>query len=267
MNTRIITAAATLLAGFAALPTSAEDAATQPAGAALTVTVKSITGAAYRLDTTAAKPRWVRLSLDEKLGEGAIVRTGFGSEATLVFADNSVVILEAATKIGITEFRREDGLTKTYLLGKYGAVRATIHKDKGPNDFRIVTPVATCAAIGTGGRINLNALNSPVFGPNRAVLSGFSGTWLIYRTGNTWRYKSVRKGEVSDGVLNSIALKKIQRDLRMIASGPGLTPSERTLLDLFGEGRNHFVLTGRKSLGGSLTPQPQQNRIILTGGQ
>jgi len=241
MRHLIAVSAFAVLAGVLALPTFAQDAATQPAEA-MTVTVKSIAGkSAYWLDTTVQKAKWARLATGQKLPEGAIVRTGFRTEVTLAFADKSDVVIEAASKIGVTEFRKSGGQTKTYLKGKYGAVRATIHRDKGPNDFRIVTPVATCAAMGTFGRINLAGLAQTMGAADAVIVTGKSGVWVLFRGAGQ---KDVKGGEVSNGTMNSVDIQRMMDDLRLINWDDGFSDVERALLDRWGGGRNYFVMLG-----------------------
>ena len=115
----------------------------------LTVTVKSVAGTAHRL-LPGDEPEWAPLEAGEKLDETSIIRTGLRSKVVLAFADNSTVTVNRATKMGIAEFRKRGEVTQTKLGLKYGSLRATVEKAKGPNDFTVATPVGTMAVTGSG---------------------------------------------------------------------------------------------------------------------
>ncbi len=122
----------------------------QPKSEPLTVTVKELTGTAQKL-VGGEKAKWVALKVGEKLDEKTVIRTGFRTRVVLAFADNSTVEIKRATKMGIAEFRKEGKVTKTRLGLKYGAMRTTVERARGPNDFTVTTPVATLAVTGSGG--------------------------------------------------------------------------------------------------------------------
>ena len=129
---------------------AAAKAAPAPKAKPLAVTVKEVKGTAHRM-VPGKKPQWVPLKVGDKLDELTVVRTGFRSRVVLQFADNSVVTIRRATKMGIAQFRKEGKVTKTKLGLKYGSVRADVEKARGPNDFTVKTPVATLAVTGSEG--------------------------------------------------------------------------------------------------------------------
>lgn len=135
----------------------------------ISVTVKEVSGTAQRLLAGKDK-KWAPLKAGEKIDEMTVIRTGFRTKVVLVFADNSVVTIQRATKMGIGEFRKEGKVTKTRLGLKYGSIRAKVKKAGGPNDFQISTPVATAAARGSESL----TIYSPDFGHEG---KSFSGKW------------------------------------------------------------------------------------------
>lgn len=166
----------------------------------MTVTVGEVSGTAHRLIAGKDK-KWVALKADDKLDEMTIIRTGFRTKVVLVFADNSEVTIERATKMGIREFRKEGKVTKTTLGLKYGSLRATVKKTGGAKDFRIVTPVATAAARGSRKRAEF----SGDFGFQMKCLSG---KWNVKKGRKTRR---LTKGEITNNRLAKsirLAMKK-----------------------------------------------------------
>jgi len=147
-----------ILAGLAAPGWADEKPATAKAEAKapnppketkLAITVKAVSGRAHRMVVTGEKTKWVPLAAGEKLDEMTVIRTGFRSKVVLRFADNSVVEIKRATKMGIAEFRKTGKVVKTRLGLKYGAVRTTVQKARAINDFTVATPVATMAITGS----------------------------------------------------------------------------------------------------------------------
>ena len=116
----------------------------------LLATVKQVSGIAQRL--VPGKPnKWVNLKIGDKLSENTIIRTGFRSKVVLAFEDKSIVTINRATKMGISEFKRKGKLTKMKVGLKYGSLHARVERARGPSDFRVATPVATLAVTGSEG--------------------------------------------------------------------------------------------------------------------
>lgn len=214
-------------------PDANANADPQPEGKKLTITIKAVRGSVKRKHLAAANPAWQPVKVGDTLDEMTIIITGFRSEVTIEFGDNSVLVIESSTQIGIAHCRKTTRLTRTEVNLKYGAIRPTIHKAKGPNDYRVVTPVATLAAIGTSGRI--------LYGVTRGLmLSGRTGIWVIIRH---YSRKNVKAGELSDGMRNSSEIKKILADLRTTNASGGLSAVERRLLNLRGSGNDFLLFT------------------------
>lgn len=242
--------------GGAALAAAAQDAATTP----LQVTVQEVTGTAHRL-AGGDPPKWEPINAGQKLDENTVIRTGFRTRVVLAFADNSVVVVERATKMGIGEFRKDGKATRTRLGLKYGSMRATVHKAAGPNDFTVATPVATLAVTGTSGMIGL-------CGDAGLALHGTSGTWNV-AAGN--RQRNVAAGERTNGRLTpSIQIAQNNRDTRMVAV-TGLSNSERKRLLNNGGGRGIFsftqnpfgpILNVPSLLDNSITINGEENSIV-----
>ena len=139
------------------LPVLAQTPATQPTSAPakpLKAVVKETSGPAQRLVAQAqGDPKWEPLKVGDELGEEEIIRTGFGSKVVLAFQDNSTVVIDRATKMGIGQFRKSGPVTRTAVNLKYGSLEATVDRTRGPNDFTVTTPVATAAVRGSGARI------------------------------------------------------------------------------------------------------------------
>lgn len=175
---------------------------------------------------------WYRVHKDQEMSVETIIRTGFNSHVTLAFADNSVVTIESCTKMGITEFRKHGKVTKTHLHLKYGAIRATIHKARGPNDWRVQTPVATLSALGTTLRVEYRG--------GKLLMEGKTGVCGV----SDGPQKTLRPGEFANGKDRSVNIVKAVFDVLMLDAGKGLGSQERDLLRSHGGGRNIFRLTG-----------------------
>ncbi len=171
----------------------------------MVVTVKEVSGTARRLVVGKDDKKWVALKVGDKLDELTIICTGFRTKVVLTFADNSVVIIERATKMGIKEFRKEGKVTKTTLGLKYGSMRPTVKKAAGPNDFRVVTPTATAAARGS----KLRVAWSGDFG---GEMECFSGKWNV-KKGH--KRRNLVKGEGTNNKLLA-AIKILKKNFTPI---------------------------------------------------
>jgi hypothetical protein len=167
MKPSIFTACAILLtAGLCLAQTAssqpaapAASAAAQPAAAASQpslaapaggkVTVVSVTGQAQKCDSTAEPKKWEAIQAGDVLSDLTLIRTGFNSGVVLNLGQRGEVRIGSATKIGITEFRKEGPLAKTTLGLKYGTFQADVDSKKGPADFRVSTPTATLSVRGS----------------------------------------------------------------------------------------------------------------------
>ena len=234
--------------------------ATRPAAKPLVVIVKEVKGAAQRL-LPGAKSKWVALKVGDKLDELTVIRTGLGARVVLRFADNSEVVINRATKMGIAEFRKDGNVTKTRLGLKYGSIRAKVERARGPSDFRVTTPVATLAVAGTSGEVAYMG----DFGFN---LKGETGTWQA-RVG-----RKLRQVQELEGLDSTLALYVDMVKSKMLPKlgdmFGGLTGRERLSMrdNSGGRGAIGFLPAGNRaraiirkkkldeSEGGNITPRP-----------
>ncbi len=219
------------LAGFAQdHPPNAPDAV---AGEALVVTVKEVKGTAARQVPDKNQP-WVPLRAGDRIEEGTLIRTGFRSGVTLLFADNSVVKIGSGTMMGVGGFRKDGKVTRTRIRLQRGTIRANVHKARGPNDFRVATPVAALAVVGTSGQIRF----SSDLGLQHC---GYTGVWRVL-VGT--RKRLVVAGEFTDGNLTrSIILIQNGRVVRVIPLF-GLSQAEQDALLHHGSGRGILHVFG-----------------------
>ncbi len=211
-----------------AVVVSTQPAATRPVTKVLTATVKEMSGTAQRLTPVRppAKPKWVPLKTGDRLGASSFIRTGFRTRVVLAFADNSVVVIRGATKLGIGQFRKVGRVTKTRVGIKYGSIRAQIHKAKGPNDFRVSSPVAVFAVIGSEAKIGYT-------GDLGLGLANVGGTWNT-RSGARHR-NTAGQERVNQTFVRNIYLVKATHQTYL---GPqGLSRNERGSQFLLGSGR------------------------------
>lgn len=219
-----------------AKPGPEEAAKPQPQEQLLTVTIKEVTGTAQRL-VPGEKPSWVPLKAGDKLGEQTVIRTGLRSRVVLAFADSSELTIARATKMGIAEFRKEGPVTKTRLGLKYGSLRASVEKARGPNDFRVATAAAVLAVTGTSGQVGFT-------GDFGFGLTGRTGTWAAQAGA---RQRRVSGTETVDSTLQR-HVETLKRNLtpRLGDVYGGLTESEESSLRRHGGGRGAigFVAAG-----------------------
>lgn len=200
------------------------------------VTVELVEGQCHK--RLAEDEAWSALAVGDVLGELALVRTGFGSRAVLRFADNAVVEVGPATKMGIREFRRDADVTRTNVGIRYGTLSAEVDRERGPSDFTVDTPVATLAVTGTGGRIGVTA-------DRGMTLIGTHGTWAV---ANGARMREVAGGERTNGQLARSG--ELLTQITKVQLGPqGLTPIELGNLLTNGGGRGVFGFNGSPNGG------------------
>ena len=233
--------------------------ATRPDTRIRTVTVKECTGTAQRLvSAPGAEPKWVPLKVGERLSELTVIRTGFRTRVVLGFEDNSEVVVNRATKMGISEFRKVGKVTRTRLGLKYGSLRANVSKARGPNDFSVETPVATLAVTGTAGSLAFA-------GDSGFRLRGTRGSWLC-RMGSRRRRVSGTEGTGGRLWRYFHALQQRFRPMLGDCLG-GLPANEARGLLTKGGGRGTFGFIaggrgGRRILRSTLV---QRSSILLPG--
>ncbi len=218
----------------------AQEATTQPAGAGaatkprpLVATVKEVKGAAQYLKAGEGE-KWRPLKVGDKLDELGIIRTGFRTRVVLAFADNSEVVINRATKMGIAQFRKVGKVTRTRIGLKYGSMRMNISKARGPSDFAVSTPVATLAVSGSGSDTGFSD-----FG---LLLGVFAGDWL---TNMGPKHLNVVAGETTDGRLTrAIFRTKLRTAVLLGDVFGGLGPVELNSMIFYGGGRGSIGFAG-----------------------
>ena len=172
----------------------------------LKATVVSVEGIAQKRLASDPKGRWETIEVGDVLGELTLIRTGLGTKVVLKFADRGNVTVKSATKIGIGEFRKRGELVTMRVGLKYGAMRARVDSARGPNDFRVKTPVATLSVRGSGGRFGFSEMGLGAHSTEH--------TWRVFGQGN--RVMNLGEGESTDGNLtHSAELASTLRDTQM----------------------------------------------------
>jgi hypothetical protein len=114
----------------------------------LEVTIKSVKG---DVEVKSRGGEWEKAAAGAVLKEGAQISTGFGAEAELVMANNSVVVVSQLTQIKIDKFFKEKTAVKTDLGLKIGKIRAKVQRvGQELSDFKVVTPTSVVSVRGTG---------------------------------------------------------------------------------------------------------------------
>jgi hypothetical protein len=228
-------------------PASQPASAPAAAGAAMTATVVEVSGTASRLTGTVnAQEQWAPLAVKDVLGESTVIRTGLRSKVVLAFADNSVVVIDRGTKMGIGEFRREAGATKTSLGLKYGAMRAEVDRAKGPNNFTVASPTNTLALEGSGANFSF----SGDFGFQINVVHG------QWRNRQGHQHQTLGASEGTDAHMTAPSeVKLLQHAPRIGDVYGGLSPAEQIFLAQQNTGQGGITFTpGGLNQGFTVTP-------------
>ncbi len=188
-------------------------------------------------------PVWKKLKVGDKLGGLCIVRTGFGGNAELEFADRGRWVVKSSSKFGIQEYAKQEDHVKVRLGLKYGYVKGDIDSSKGTNDVQVKTAVATLAATGTGANIGYTS--------DRGM--GAQGTHGSWNMGTPQGSRHITTGQRTDGnrTLSSSILE------RMLAAGlspQGQTGIEQVMVDTNSGGRGLIALGGGRTR--LITPPP-----------
>ena len=219
-------------------PAEPQDAKPDSTGAPASggkVTVAAVTGLAQKCDASQEPVEWKPLKVGDELGEKAIIRTGLSSSVVLKFEDRSDVRVGSVTKVGISEFRKDGAKVKTRLGLKYGSVRAHVHSERGPADFRVTTATATLSVRGS----ILDGSFTADLGSQGRSLQG-----LLILT-SALRQQMIQKGEgITDDHNLPVLAMLSQFHAQIGDKSGGLTPSEiKSLLTNGG---------GRAGIGGSV---------------
>jgi len=216
----------------------------------LTATVVSVTGIAEKRLASQPNSKWEPLKAGDVLGELALVRTGLGAKVILRFSDRGDVTVKGATKIGIGTFRKRGRLVRTHLGLKYGSMYARVHRERGPNDFRVATPVATLSVQGSQAYVGS-------WGYALGV-NGVIGLWYVDAQGET---HIVQAGESTDQDLTQWdEITQYDGDIKLVQYFGDMSPLELWNLLNNGGGRGLFgafgnPITGRL-FGGVFVPLP-----------
>lgn len=236
------------VAAWAAGPTSApandKSAATAPAEAQQAKVV-SVTGRAQKLVATGGADKWQDLRAGDMLDAKTIIRTGLRTRVVLKFQDRAEVVVEDATKVGISEFLRRGEKVQTQLGLKYGSIKVDVPKSKNPTDFSVSTPVATLSIRGTAGDINFHA-------DSGLHLHSWRGFWTV-AGGN--RHRNVGAGEDTTGTLiPNLELVEYNQNTFQGDFFGGVDPAERSFLINNGTGRGVIVITNNPGTNNQTTP-------------
>lgn len=201
------------------------------------ITVVSVKGIVQKRLATDPKVVWTKVNKGEELTKLTIISTGLGSRVEIKFSNRANVVVKNGTQVGIGEFldtKAPNGLIKTRLGMKYGAMNIAVDSSTGANDFRVRTAVATASVKGTKGLIAM-------WGDFGLKLKGTEGTW---RMASGSRGRNVRKGQWGDDKLTPA--DEIAQQQRDIETGDpfGLTDEESRNLRKYGTGRGIIGFTG-----------------------
>ena len=101
---------------------------------------------------------WKSVTKGQKIATGAIISTGFNSNAVLDLG-SSEIFIKPLTRISINELMQQGSIVKTDLNLKLGKVTADVKTTEGlKNDFTLRTPVSTAAVRGTNFTAGVNSL-------------------------------------------------------------------------------------------------------------
>ena len=241
-----------LLPGATTQAAPAPQAASAPTGATtVKVTVIKAQGPAQKSNDGGGQ--WQPLQAGDVLNELTVIRTGLGATVELAFEDRAWVTINNATKIGISELRRQENTVKTALGLKYGTLAANVEKTHGPNEFQVSTAVATLSVRGTAGKIGFS-------GDAGLNMIGTRGTWAL---ASSPRRTTIAAGQRTDSRLTDPMTLAI-RDRQPVIGDlfGGLNQNEILNQQINGQGRGIFNFDGGLSSSGTLSlpgasPLPQ----------
>ena len=215
-------------------------------GEQLQATVVSVKGRAQKRDASDAKGKWTPIKAGEKLGPMTLVRTGLGSKVVLNLAGRGEVAIGSGTKVGIGQFAKRGEVVQTRLGLKYGSMRASVDRSRGPTRFQVTTAQATLSVRGTAGGLG-------------------NGQWgtMLHSTKNSWKRVNlgsrltsiVPAGQWKDSSRTpwSVTMLK-RRDTQATAGVFGQPKADAIARRLNGGGRGGF--NGVPTPGGRGQPKP-----------
>lgn len=109
-------------------------------------TVKQIQG---KVEIKNSQSGWVKAEKGMKVSPGALISTGFRSNAVIEL-DNSELYIKQLTRMSIENLSRKQNTVNTKLNLQLGRIKADVKSSKGlKHDFIVRTPVSTAAVRGT----------------------------------------------------------------------------------------------------------------------
>ena len=228
-----------------------------PKPAPLNATVVSVTGIAEKRLASDPKGEWEPIKVGDVLGPLTMIRTGLGAKVTLKFAERSTLTVKSGTKIGISDCYKKGRLVRTHLGLKYGSIRTKVDRSRGPNDFKVATPVATLSIRGSGGHT--------AFSGDRGFGHGTdTGSYNV--TSGNGRSNNVNQGETNDGNRNPSDVIT-QNNLAPGMGGIwGLNRNEQRSINRHGRGQGIWTsINGRtRRLSGGVVPMSQTSSGGMT---
>ena len=112
--------------------------------------------------------KWVAVSKGDILSAGAVISTGFKSEAVLSFAE-TVIKVKALTRLTIEQLFEKDGDKASSVYLDTGSISADVKPAENKRvGFSVKTPAATASVRGTSGDVYSDG-----------TIVGTSGKWCI----------------------------------------------------------------------------------------
>jgi hypothetical protein len=225
-------------------PGAAASSPTTAPAQSKTATVASVSGRAQKLQ--AGQEKWQDIAAGDQLDNHTVIRTGLRSRVVLKFQDRAEVVIEDATKVGISEFLQTGKQVRAQVGLKYGSIHVDVPKQNGPTDFSVSTPVATLSIRGTAGEITFSS---------DAGLHLFSehGHWHASHYPHD---SDVGPGQGFTGTFPPyLELVEYNRDTFLGDFFGGTDPAERHFLVTFGNGgRAVIIFTGGPHTNNLTTP-------------
>jgi hypothetical protein len=118
---------------------------------------------------------WQKASTGTRIPTGAMISTGFKSEASLEI-DSALLLIKPLTRMRIDELVQKEGVISTDLHLRVGRVRANVKAIEGlQNEFKLTSPVSTAAVRGTSFEydgVNVQVFSGSVRLGNRFNIGG-----------------------------------------------------------------------------------------------
>jgi hypothetical protein len=125
---------------------------------------------------------WIDVSNGMQIPIGAVISTGFKSEAVLDLG-SSELLIKQLTRMSIQELSENNKIVRTDLNLRLGRIRANVKTSKGlKHNFTIKTPVSTAAVRGT--RFSFDEVNIKVE-EGKVVFSNKNNHSATYKGGES----------------------------------------------------------------------------------